>query len=565
MLQKLKIKNIALIEECVIDFENGLNTLTGETGAGKSIIIDSLNFVLGARGDKSLIKSGTDFAKVDAIFFTDDTEVMDLLESVGVEQDNTIIVSRTMSLTGKNECRLNGDIVPLSIIKKITSKLVDVFGQNDQQFLLDTKSHLHFLDAFNEEVLTENKITIQNLLSELNNIKHDIKLLGGDGEERLRNIDILKYQINEIESANLQEDEYEDLNERKNILKNSEKIIEKFNDFELMSNGQVDLVSNLKSMANILTALGEYIKECDSLADRLNSAKLEVEDIAFSVKDLSKDFEYNENELNDIEERLDLIKLLQRKYGLNIGEIFNYLNNAKSDLLKLENATEELENLKSLKNKCLDNLFKQCVILTNKRKDLAINFEEKIKIQLSNLGMKNANFKVEFKNYSVDDIESRVSLDGADEIEFLFSANLGEPLKPLVKIISGGEMSRFMLAFKTVINNFVNKTYVFDEIDTGIGGSVGTVVAKQMTQIATENQVLCVTHLAQIACFADNMLKITKYEDNGKTFTNVRKLTNDEMVNEITRLIGTNEVSEFAYKHAEELIKEAKSYKISLN
>lgn len=565
MLQKLKIKNIALIDECVIDFEKGLNTLTGETGAGKSIIIDSLNFVLGARGDKSLIKSGTDFSKVDAIFYSEDESILTLLEDVGIEKDNTIIISRTMSLNGKNECRVNGEIVPLSTIKKITAKLVDVFGQNDQQFLLDTKSHLHFLDSFNESKLETDKQKLIFLLSQLSDIKKEIKLLGGDGEERLRNIDILKYQINEIESANLQLCEDDELNERKNLLRNSEKIIERFNEFESLSDGHVNLLSNLKGMANILTSLGEYLKDCDSLADRLNSAKLEVEDIVYSVKDISSGFEYNENELNLIEERLDLIKGLKRKYGSTIEDVLNYLENSKLDLTKLENATEELDNLNAQKDVCLNEIYLVCNNLTSIRKNLALDFESKIKIQLANLGMKNADFQVDFKEYRQENIESVVSQDGADEIEFLFSANLGEPLKPLVKIISGGEMSRFMLAFKTVINNFVDKTYVFDEIDTGIGGSVGTVVAKQMSQIADVNQVLCVTHLAQIACFADNMLKISKYEADGRTYTNVKPLTGEEMIQEITRLIGTNEVSDFAYKHAEELMKEAKNYKKSLN
>ena len=340
--------------------------------------------------------------------------------------------------------------------------------------------------------------------------------------------------------------------------------MEKFNDFHLLSDGQVSIVSNLKNMANILTSLGEYLKECDTLADRLNSTKLEVEDIVYTVKDMSSTFDYNENELNEIEERLDLIKTLERKYGNTISDVLRFLENAKSDLTKLENATEELEKLKAKKNIILRDLYSACLKITDKRKQLAVDFEEKIKYQLSNLGMKNANFKVDFVDYDEENIEGKASTSGADEVEFLFSANLGEPLKPLVKIISGGEMSRFMLAFKTVINNFVNKTYVFDEIDTGIGGSIGTVVAKQMAQIAKLNQVLCVTHLAQIACFSDNMLKITKYEDNGKTYTNVNNLDGTEKVNEVTRLIGTNEISEYAYKHAEELIKEANEYKNSI-
>lgn len=466
-----------------------------------------------------------------------------------------------MSLTGKNECRINGDIVPLSLIKKITSKLVDVFGQNDQQFLFDTKQHLYFLDLYNEQILLEDKDRLLSLFNELGKIKNDIKVIGGDGEERLRNIDILKYQINEIASANLKENEYTELLERKNILKNSEKIIEKITDFNLLADGQISIVSNLKAMTNSLNSLSEYINGCDELANRLNSAKLEIEDIVISVKDMSNHIEYNENELNIIEERLDLIKTLERKYGNTIADVLNFQKTAAENLLKLENATEELDSLNKLKSDCLKEIYNICNALTVKRKNIAIEFENKIKSQLINLGMKNANFKVDFEDYSFDEIEAKATQHGADIVEFLFSANLGEPLKPLVKIISGGEMSRFMLAFKTVVNNFVNKTYVFDEIDTGIGGSVGTIVAKQMSQIAKVNQVLCVTHLAQIGCFADNMLKISKSETNGRTYTTVNQLHGKEMVEEVMRLIGTNEVSEYAYKHAEELIREACSYK----
>lgn len=561
MLQKLRIKNIALIDECVIEFESGLNTLTGETGAGKSIIIDSLNFVLGARGDKSLIKSGTDVAKVDAIFSTDDEDVFSILSDVGIEKDSTIIVSRTMSLAGKNECRINGEVVPLSVIKKVTSRLVDVFGQNDQQFLLDSKQHLSFLDSFDGEILQADKDELGEQLNLLSDIKKSIQLIGGDGEERLRNIDILKYQINEIASSNLKDGEEDELFERKNVLKNSEKIIEKFNEFDYLSDGQVSIVSNLKSMANILNSLGEYLPECDNFSDRINSAKLEVEDVVESVKDISSRFEYNENELNDIEERLDLIKTLERKYGSSIADILKFQQNAVENLAKLENATEELQQLNAKRTDCLEHIFVIATHLTEKRQKVAKEFEKRIIEQLKKLGMKSADFKVNFRTYDRSNIESIISCDGADDIEFLFSANLGEPLKPLVKIISGGELSRFMLAFKTVINNFVNKTYVFDEIDTGIGGGVGTVVAKQMTQIAQINQVLCVTHLAQISCFADNMLKISKYEADGRTFTSVKPLVGSEKVEEVMRLIGTNEVSEWAYKHAEELIREANDYK----
>jgi len=562
MLNLLKIKNIALIEECVIDFKNGLNTLTGETGAGKSIIIDSLNFVLGARGDKSLIKSGAEQARVEAVFETENEEILSILSDYGIEPENTIIISRTLNVSGKNECRLNGELVTLNMLKKVTEKLVDVFGQNDQQFLLDTKRHITFLDAFNPTALSEDKLKLQAKLEELKGINKEIENIGGDGAERERNIDLIKYQINEIVASDLKSQEEEDLTARRAILLNAEKIAEKFNDLDAYSNGSPSLISALQGTRGVLEGLGKFIPDVNGLSERFSSAVIEVEDVLESVNDFKDTFEYSEKELDMIEERLDQIKSLKRKYGNSIDEIFQYLAQANEKLQKLENASAELENLRNNKQEVLKEIYSICQSLTKLREGIALKFENKMKERLNKLGMKNADFKVGFKNeYNLDNIESQVSKLGADNIEFLFSANLGEPLKPLVRIISGGELSRFMLAFKTVSNADANKTYVFDEIDTGIGGEIGVVVGEQMCLVASKCQVLCVTHLAQIACFADNNLKITKSEQAGKTYTMVRPLNAQEKVVEVARMVGSAENSEYATLYAKELILTADNFK----
>lgn len=563
MLNLLKIKNIALIEECVIDFKKGFNTLTGETGAGKSIIIDSLNFVLGARSDKSLIKSGTDHAKVEAVFETSDQEVFDLLNSYGIEPETTIILCRSLNLSGKNECRINGEIVTLNMLKRVTEKLVDVFGQNDQQFLLDTKRHLLFLDVFNPNVLLDDKNKLTEQLDHLKNINNQISEIGGDGAERERNIDLLKYQINEIVASDLKQDEETSLTERKNILLNSEKIAEKYNELDGYVDGSYGVLSSLKGIKNIIEGLEKYIS-LEDLSKRFESATIEIDDILESVNEYRDKFEYNESELDEIESRLDQIKSLKRKYGNTIDEIMDFLKSSTETLNKLENATEELERLKQEKRNLLDKIYETCEKLTIARKRLAQEFEQNIINRLRLLGMKSATFKVDFKNeYTKETIEEYVNKNGADNIEFLFSANLGEPLKPLVKIISGGELSRFMLAFKTVSNIYSDRTYVFDEIDTGIGGEIGVVVGQQMCLVSTKCQVLCVTHLAQIACFADNNLKITKYEENGKTFTMVKHLNEKEKVVEVARMVGATS-SEYATLYATELIETANKFKKSI-
>ena len=562
MLNLLKIKNIALIDECVIEFKNGLNTLTGETGAGKSIIIDSLNFVLGARGDKSLIKYGTEQAKVEAVFETNSDEVFALLDDYGIERENTIILSRTLNVAGKNECRLNGEIITLNMLKKIAECLVDVFGQNDQLFLLNTKQHVYFLDCYGGKTLDDSKVTLGTQLAELKKINVDISSIGGDGAERERNIDLLKYQINEIIASDLKDGEEESLTERKNILLNSEKIIEKFNELDSYTEGTYNVLSGLKGVKNTIGGLTKYIPELEELYCRLESSVIDVEDVLESIGEYKNNFDYSENELDFIEQRLDTIKSLKRKYGSSIAEIFEYLSNAELNLKKLENATEELENLKNKKQTLLFEILDTCKSLTAKRKQIAVNFENKIMDRLKSLGMKSTKFKVNFADdYNIENIESKASKNGADTIEFLFSANLGEPLKPLVKIISGGELSRFMLAFKTVANADFNKTYVFDEIDTGIGGEIGGVVGEQMSMVSKKCQVLCVTHLAQIACFADNNLKISKFEQNGRTYTMVKPLESAEKINEIARMVGSDGNSEYANLYANELINSANNYK----
>ena len=569
MVKTLKIKNIALIEESKIDFNEGFNILTGETGAGKSIIIDALNFVLGAKADKSLIKNGCDFSLVEGTFSIDEEnqELENLFNDFNLEYDSIIKISRTMTRDSKNECRINGELVSLGMLKKITTYLVDIFGQHDNFILLDPKNHLELLDSLCGKDLVGLKEELKEKLDDLKEINGAFKEFGGTEESRAKEIELLEFEINQIEEANLKIDEEDKLTERKTIILNSEKI------FESLKSANEDLIYNqdiqsfIKSAINSLNNVKQYDSELESVAERLTNIRYELIDVCEILKDKQNNSNYSEAELNEIEERLDLIKGLKRKFGKNIEEIFTYLENAKSKLEKLNNCNEELEKLNKRKKIKLKEIFDNCASLTNLRKKYAFELKEKILKELKDLGMKNANFEVAFLNeYNEESIEKNVSEVGADKVEFLFSANLGEPVKSLSKIISGGELSRFSLAIKCIVRNSdKTKTFVFDEIDTGIGGAVGSIIAKKISKIAKTNQVLCITHLAQIASFADSHYKITKFEDNERTYTNVKLLDNEEQILEITRMIGTMENEEFAKLHANKLLEESLKYKQNLN
>lgn len=564
MLRSLKIKNIALIDECTIEFDNGFNVLTGETGAGKSIIIDSINFVLGSRSDKTLIKHGTDTAKVEAVFEIDDS-LKPTFDDLGIEWEDTIIVTRTFSLSGKNECRLNGEIITLGMLKKITSQIVDVFGQNDHSLLLDEVTHLELLDSFADDRLDKEKQMLGEYLTKLKNVNDRIKSIGGSGEGRERQKDLLSYQINEISDANLVRGEEDTLNDRKNILINAEKIGSVLSEVQNYLDGDYGVLSNIKISSNMLSGLDKYAQIYSDLATRLSSVKYELEDITETVRDEFDSLEYDENELNQIEDRLDLISSLKRKYGKTIDEIFAYLENAQRQLDIINNAEDKLVEWENEKNLLLNDIYKCCEKMTEIRKRASLVFKEKIEAELVELGMKNSRFEVEFDNtYNLSNIENEVTPLGCDSIILMFSANLGVDVKPISKIISGGEMSRFMLGFKCALNEKTHKTYIFDEIDTGIGGDSGIIVAKKMSSIARTNQVLCVTHLAQIASFSDVGFKIEKYVENGNTYSKINPLSEDEKVLEVARMIGANQNKEYAILHAKQLISEAKGIKSQL-
>ena len=563
MLETIKITNLALISNSTVNFCNGFNVLTGETGAGKSLIVDALLFLTGIRADKTLIKSGEDFARVEGVFSVDlDNEKLnEILKNVDIENEGTLIISRYFSLSGKNECRINGELVTLNTIRKVSNQIIDIFGQNDSMALLNPENHLAIIDNLIEDKLIDKKSKLKIKLSDLHKVNMEIAELGGIDKDRENNIRLLQFEIDEITNANLQIDEEEDLKNKIKIMENSEKIFSSLDDTLACLDGDISITNIIKSAINNLSTALNFDSDLESEKERLYSCKYELEDIVSNISEKRNSIHYSEEELDTLNDRLTFIKDLERKYGNSIADIFETKTNLEKRLNLLQNAEEELNRLTLEKSHILSEITQICTELRNIRISEINKFKQVFISELRKLGMKNANFDVVFNNeISKDSIEKIVDENGADSIEFLFSANLGVELRPLSKIISGGEMSRFMLALKSLQNKSSNKTCIFDEIDTGIGGEIGNAIGQKICEISKNSQVICITHLAQIACFGDNNLKIEKYDENGKTITSVTPLDSENRTKEIARMLG-NSSSESTLKLANEMLEEAQNFK----
>lgn len=556
MLQQLSIKNIALIEDLTIELESGFNVLSGETGAGKSIIIDSLNLVLGERADKDLVRSGTQKARVEGIFAVDDG-VCELLEDAGIEcEDGILIVLREISADGKSICRMNGTAVTLSSLKKIADKLADIHGQHEHQLLLDSESHLAFLDSFAGSGVLEQKENVKRAYTYYKACKEKLDGDWGTQEERLRRMEMLAYQMDEIEKAQVVPGQEEELRQRREVLTHADKIMGTLGQARhMLADAALDAVRGANSLLEEVADKGEAYLE---LNQRLESAFYELEDIAQEIEKEADGVEADPYELEQIEDRLAQLKKLYRKYGSDEESVLKYLDDAAEEVQRLKNAEETIAELERQAAQFRAEYDRQAAVLSELRHDAAIAFEDRIKTELEQLGMKNAVLEVDFAD------EPIFSPEGADTVEFLFSANAGEPVKPLSKIISGGEMSRFMLAMKSVAaDDAMLPTMVFDEIDTGISGQGAQVVAQKIAGLARRHQVLAITHLPQLASMADCHFLIKKQSDGVRTKTEVVKMEHGQRVSEIARLSGGSETS-LALERAEEILAQAEAFKKSL-
>ncbi len=566
MIKNLVIDNIALIEHIDIDFQNGLTVLTGETGSGKSIIIDSLVFVLGDRADKTLIKYGQEYAEVSALFEVEpNSPVLCKLEKYGFGNDCEILITRKMSIAGKNEIRIQGKVATLAILKEVCAELVDIFGQGQHLALLNAKNQLAVLDAFCDFNGCDEKL--KQLYPTYLSVCREMRAFGGSDAERERLVDILKFQIDEIESADLDEDEENDLIAMHKRLVNIEKITSAISSAVNLLSSDSGAVNGISYACNLLRGISSVEDGCDVLAERLDSARLDVDDVCQTLEDILSKTEISQTEIDRIESRLEHIRTIKRKYGGTIADALKFLADAKVQYDNLVNATERMAALTEQRVSLVKQMYEVATQKSQIRKQTAEKLAHHIMVELADLGMRGTTFIVQFDCQSLDEFADSPSSNGIDNVEFLMSANVGEPVKPLAKVISGGEMSRFMLAVKN-ITALAEKipTMVFDEIDAGISGSMAQMVANKLANVSANSQegyqCIVITHLPQICAMADVNLSIEKFELCGKTHTSVSVLHADSKVKEVARLMGS--VGEHAFVSAQELIQFANDYKRGL-
>lgn len=562
MLCQLSIENIALIDKLSLELKDGLNILSGETGAGKSIIIDSLNFVLGERADKSLIRYGTDKASVEAVFEEYITPaVSSYLDDLGIETEDVLVIRRKMSIDGKNECRINGRISTLSTLKGLTELLVDIHGQHEHQSLLKSANHISLLDKLGEKNIEKLKTEVESDFKDYSSLKKEFARFG-NSDERERKLDILTFQIDEIEKADVKDGEEDELLTARRRIRNMEKIISALEGAKDLLDGydSQSVSASIKNSVSLLNTISSFDDDIQPIADRLDSCKVEITDISETLADMLERLDFDSRSADKIEERLEVVRSILRKYGGSFESLQKFYDEAKKEATILANAAERVEELEIEIDKAAKKLLGSAKNLSLERRKVADKFEKDIMKELCDLGMSGSTFKVEMTTKEdVDDI----SANGMDSVEFMISPNVGEPLKPLAKIISGGEMSRFMLAFKNILAGVDDiGTMVFDEIDTGISGNISQVVSEKMCNISRARQVIAVTHMPSLAAMADNHYLISKSTENGKTLTHVDLLDDD--TDEVARLIGGNDYSIYAVPHAKEMKANAQRYKNSL-
>ncbi len=551
------MKNCALVEELRLSIDKNLNILTGETGSGKSIIIDALGLCLGGKYDRSFLRKGTEKGLVEAVFQSDNTHLKEVLNNNDLEldEDNVLIITRLIYNDGKSVARVNGRTVKMSVLKDIAKTLIDVHGQHQTQALFNKETHLEFLDLFGEHELEVFKDDYKEIYYKYMEVKKSLNILteNKDDMQIQREIDLLKFQINEIESANLNKDEYEDLLKQREVYRNSEKIYSNLNSsYQQLYEGSINAVDLIGNAVRELGAISQYDKDLSNYNNDIERIMYELQDISRDIRNYKENIDFSPYELEQIETRVDEINNLRRKYGDSIDEIFEYYNKITSRLDEILNRDEKVEKLKSEILKIEKILLEKANKLTEQRQKVAYELEEVLLEELKSLNMKNVLFKVNFE-------ESTFTMQGKDDIEFMISFNLGEDIKPIYKVASGGEMSRFMLAFKTILADIDQiDTLVFDEIDTGISGIAAQIVGEKLSNIGKKKQIICITHLPQIAANADTHYCIEKSTSNNRTFTTIKKLNHDQKKGEIARLIAGSNITEKTMEHATEIIDLAK-------
>lgn len=559
MLLQLSIKNFALIEEITLDLDEGFTILAGETGAGKSILIDAINYVLGSKFNKDLIRTGEEKTFVEAICSIEDNKSLkEILDFYDIEYDDILIISRESFKNGKSVIRVNGKAIILSNLRKISEKLIDIHGQHSNQNLLNKDRHIEYLDSFGKINLENDFIKYKESFVEFKDIKDKILSLNkNESDEKL--VDYIKYQIEEIDNVSLSAGEEEKLIDRYNILSNHEKIrnsLARSYSYLDSSTGEYSVLDSLDFVVREISAIEKHSEKAKLMKERVNNTYYELQDLTKDIKSLLDESYYDENELDEINSRIYKIGLLKKKYGSSIEEILKYRENLDKQYQEIINSEEII---KELKNKLIvieKRLDKYSKNIHEKRVILGKAIEEKIEKELKYVGLGKCTFKISIE------YDDSFNLKGKDKVQFMISTNLGEPIKPMEKIVSGGELSRIMLSLKSV---FIDKdntpTIIFDEIDTGISGRIAQCVAEKMYEISNKHQVLCITHLPQIASMSDNHYMVKKYIENEKTFTKIEKINEEKKIEEIAIMLGGVKLTENTLTNAREIIELANKKK----
>lgn len=555
LLAQLYIENIAVIEKSGIDFDSGFNVLTGETGAGKSIVIDSINAILGERTSREMIRSGAHSAFVSATFTNVGEQVPFMLQQLGYEpeEDGTLIIQRELHADGKTVCRINGRPATVSVLKQLGILLINIHGQHESYDLLSSDLHIQYIDRMGdlEGILSEYRASFQKL----KHIKAELDSYNMDEEQKSRRIDLLKYQIDELEGANLHTGEQQELQEQRTVYINSEKIAASLNMAKIALDGDENTdgaLSVISSAADAVLDAQRYLPALSPLASKLKDISYNLEDCSEELRNFFSQIEYDPSELGNIEDRLDLIYRLGLKYGESVETMLDFLEKSKDELKNIELSDENILKLTEEYEATKEQTIQLAKDLSQQRRKTAIAFTKHVKDELKFLDMPNIDFQVEQERCALN-------LFGCDKIQFLISTNAGEPAKPMAKIASGGELSRIMLAIKTVLAGKDEiDTLIFDEVDTGISGSAAQKVGQKLRQAAENRQVICVTHLAQIAALAGNHMLIQKNVKDNKTYTDIKLLDFEGRKHEIARIMGGTQITPLMLQNAEEMLNLAK-------
>ncbi|MDU4892471.1 MAG: DNA repair protein RecN [Clostridium sp.] len=563
MLLQLNIMNFALIEKLSIDFSNGFNVLSGETGAGKSILIDAINFVLGGKFNKNLIRVGEDKTVVEAVFSIENPKTLEVLEELEINDEGVVILTRESFSSGKTIAKVNNKTLLLSKVKQVSETLIDIHGQHENQNLLDSTKHINYVDSFGQDIIMDKLSEYETYYNKYLEIERKIFSLQGNEGEREKKIDFLRFQIDEINTVKPKKGEDEELSKKFNLLSNGEKIKKALEKSYILlkenDESRVSIIDSLTYVVRELKSIEKHFEEIKPVIASLEEAYYNLEDNISTISDLKEDTDYDIGELEFINSRMYQLSSCKKKYGPTLDDVINYRDSIEQQYYELVNCGEIIEKLQKEKDSLKENLMKISDEIHEIRSEISSNLEKEIKKELDYVGLEKSVFKI-----NVELIEE-LTAKGRDKVQFTISTNPGQPLQPLEEVVSGGELSRIMLALKTV---FVDKDHIpsviFDEVDTGISGRIAQRVGEKMVLISENHQVFCITHLPQIAALADANYLIEKSSTEVTTFTKVKKLNLEEVKQEVARIIGGSEVTVKTLENAGEMIEKANEIKSAL-